>query len=221
MSATDTNRPDTQHLRETLQRKFPGASATAADWEQRVFRSGLQSLDNLFSGGGIPWGQLIEITGGLSSGKTSLTLKLLAGLIDDGTAVYADFSRTFFPAAAVTAGVDIDNLWVIRPSDVPTGLRTVELLLSRHLVRGVVLDLAGIKDGPALSSTLLHRLRQQAARSGAIVIFLTDFDHSRKLITPSTVSLRLEIERVADRRITMSVTKSRLCREGIKREMTL
>lgn len=220
MSATDTNRPDPQQLRETLRRKFPEASA-AADWEQHVFRSGLPSLDNLFSGGGIPWGQLIEVTGGLSSGKTSLTLKLLAGLINDGTAVYADFSQTFFPAAAVTAGVDIENLWVIRPSNVSAGLRTVELLLSRHLVRGAVLDLAGTKAGPPLSSTLLHRLRQQTARSRAIVIFLTDSDHSRKLITPSTVSLRLEVERIAERRITLSVAKSRLCREGTKKEVAL
>jgi hypothetical protein len=111
-------------------------------------------------------------------------------------------------------------LLVAIPKSLPAGLRTAELLLGHRLVRGVVLDLVGQKANPNLPPTLIHRLRQETVRSRAMVFFLTENNHAG-LIMPSTVSLRLEVARVRDSRIAITVTKSRLCREGIRLEVDL
>ncbi len=81
-----TNRPVTpanggpSDLKSTLREKWPEAIRSLADQSELFFTTGLVELDRLFpSGRGIPCGQLIEITGGPSSGKTSLLFRLLAG----------------------------------------------------------------------------------------------------------------------------------------------
>ena len=218
MENTDIKRPE--ELKEILRRKVPEATAPAASLAEAIFHTRIAPLDALFPDGGMPFGQLIEITGDISSGKTSLLFRLLASITRTDTAAYLDLPHTFFPAAAVTGGVDITQLFVAIPKSLPAGLRTAELLLNHRLVRGVVLDLVGQKADPNLSQTLLHRLRQETVRSRAMVFFLTENDHAG-LITPSTVSLRLEVSRIRDSQIAITVTKSRLCREGVRIEVDL
>jgi len=216
-----TDIKDPARLRDILTHRFPDAAGPSQNLSATILTTGTAPFDALFAGHGLPYGQLIEITGGVSSGKTSLALKLLAALTNGHPAIYTDLPRSFFPAAAVAAGVDLERLWVTIPNTLPDGLRTVELLLSHHLVRGAVLDLVGQKEPP--SQTLLHRLRQQTARAKAIVIFLTQTNRARTghLISPSTVSLRLEVKRLDTARSEIMITKSRLCREGIRLEVSL
>jgi hypothetical protein len=65
-------------------------------------------------------------------------------------------------------------------------------------------------------------LRQQVARSKALVIFLTDNGSDSKQFLPaSMVALRLEVSRLMRSRINITVTKSRISREGAHAEVAL
>jgi len=187
-----------------------------------AFSTGLPELDALFPLRGIPYGQLIEITGGVSSGKTSLLLKLLAHLTRTGVAAYIDFSSTFFPSAAAVSGVDLTRLLVVKPDSRPTdrvktGLRTAELLLRNQTVNVIVFDLVGEKQ--VLPIVLLHRLRLKTVRARALTIFLTE--NNSEIIPSSMASLRLEVLRSGSDRLKVHLTKSRICREGTQAEVLL
>ncbi|MDA2926766.1 DNA recombination/repair protein RecA [Acidobacteria bacterium AH-259-G07] len=76
--------------------------------------TGIQPLDLLLSGG-IPRGQMTEIVGSLSSGKTSLLLSILAQATTRGELVaYIDSFASLDPAFARKAGVDLQRLLWIR-----------------------------------------------------------------------------------------------------------
>ncbi|MFH1687256.1 MAG: hypothetical protein ABIE70_07000 [bacterium] len=212
-----------EHLQDLISKKFPGATMPTKGICGPVFRTGLKALDTIFHHGGIPFGQLIEITGDISSGKTSLAFKLLASLTRTGNAAYVDYAQTFFPPSAIAAGVNIDRLWLLRPLGLTAGFRSAELLVKHGAVRGVIIDLVGhTKLSKPLSPTMIHRLRQQAARSKVMIIFLTENTLSpTRIISPSTVSLRLETHHLAGGMTEVTITKSRLCREGISIEVKL
>jgi len=254
--------------------KWPEAVSATAGLSEPIFHTGIEGLDTLFPRRGIPYGQLIELTGADGSGKTSLLFMLLATLTKTETVIYIDFSGSFFPAAAASCGVDVRRLLIVTPTtaeqhsseppfkqhvgqisprpaalkmdsrfrgnDTREGLRTAELLLSQQVARNIVIDLtAGSGDvskknrstGRSDSSppsplspppVLLHRLRQQAARSKALVIFLTENDHASPPIIPaSTVALRLEVERLTRSALKVTVTKSRISKEGAHAEVAL
>ena len=148
---------------------------------EQVFPTGLPELDSLLPMAGIPCGQLIEITGGVSSGKTSLVFRLMATLTAAGNRVaYVDFSRSFFPDAAAVSGVDLKSLLVVTAGGqaVPDGIRTGELLLRENRARVVVFDLAAAKHPLPLG--LLHRLRLRTVRARGLVVFLTQ--HNSEII---------------------------------------
>jgi|GEM_PF-987452 len=135
-----------RNLKIILREKWPEAVGSFTDRKELYFPTGISELDRLFpSGLGIPCGQLIEITGGLSSGKTSLLFRLLGmknpigpqdvtlqqiqGALrpfvklrageaqgDKGERIaYVDFSNSFFPDANLSPRVDLSRLLVIRP----------------------------------------------------------------------------------------------------------
>jgi hypothetical protein len=265
-------------LKNAITKKWPEAIRSLGRRSGLYFPTGLAELDNLFpSGRGIPYGQLIEITGGPSSGKTSLLFRLLASAgRPRRTVAYVDFDGAFFPEAAASAGVDLKRLLVIRPETgrqvtSPTGsgnqnlteqpavdnnapaytrgrhmstcaelpgrcghrprtkcdpagqlrqnLRAAELLLRDRHADIIVLDLVGQKQ--PLSLGLLHRLRLRTVRAKSLVIFLTE-KRPNDIIPSSMASLRLEVGRIDDTgRFRIVVTKSRICPEGIRLEVTL
>ena len=214
-------------LRQLITQKWPEAVFSTAGLSEPIFQTGIANLDTLFPRQGIPYGQLIEITGENGSGKTSFLFMILAALTKIGTVAYIDLSGSFFPAAAATCGVDIKELVVVRPDNLPSGLRAAELVLSKRVAHCIVLDLTNQKSGLSQRSdlslsSLLHRLRQQTARSKALVIFLTENNNaSHPIIPASTVALQLEVVRLMHSQLKVTVTKSRISREGAHVEIAL
>lgn len=205
-------------LKKALTERWPESLCQPLDSNELIFSTGLAELDRLFPAGGIPYGQMIEITGGGSSGKTSLLILMLSAITrDKGTAAYVDYARSFFPAGAVAGGVDLNRLLVVMPQEPLEGVRSAELLLDHHLVRCVAFDLVGITT--PFPFTLIHRLRTKTTRAKALVIFLTE-QHTTLLPT-SSVSLRLEVHRRDNKTLAVTVAKSRLCLEGITTEVPI
>lgn len=197
-------------IRRLIESKWPEAAASKWAPSGPLYSTGIPRLDRLFEGG-LPAGQIIEITGDVSSGKTTLLTRLVRELAVHFPVAYLDFARTFFPAAAVAGGIDPARLLITHPASLGKGLRTAELLFADSRIGCAVLDLAGIRT--PLSAILLHRLRNRTAGAGKTVLFLTEPD--ARLISASTVSLRLEVARADAATITIAITKSRLGGEGV------
>ena len=214
-------------LREAISRKWPGSlrpltPASLADRQGLVFETGFPQLDALFPLRGIPYGQLIEITGGVSSGKTSFLFRLLAAWSRERTVAYVDFDNSFFPDAAAFAGIDLSRLLVVKPEPkaddpVKPGVRTAELLLGKKNSDIIVFDLVDRRT--PLPIGLLHRLRLKTVRARGMVIFLTR--HNTNIVPSSMASLRLEISRRDHDNLEIAVTKSRLSAEGARVEVSL
>src|SRR6202142_3965027 len=78
--------------------------------------TGALSLDIAIGIGGIPRGRVIEIYGPESSGKTTLTLHMVANAQKQGgVAAFIDAEHAMDPAYAKKLGVDIDNLLISQP----------------------------------------------------------------------------------------------------------
>ncbi len=257
MHDIDKHRLPPDQLRQLITQKWPEAVFSTTGLSEPIFQTGIANLDALFPRQGIPYGQLIEITGEDGSGKTSFLFMILAALTKIGTVAYIDLSGSFFPAAAATCGVDIKKLVVVRPDfgarqmstsaarsralrqggacghtpptnfSLACGLRAAELVLSKRVAHCIVLDLTNQKSDLSQRSdlslsSLLHRLRQQTARSKALVTFLTENNNaSHPIIPASTVALRLEVARLIPSKLKVTVTKSRISREGAHVEIAL
>ena len=81
-----------------------------------VISSGSISLDAALGVGGFPRGRVVEIFGPESSGKTTLTLHLIAEAQKaGGVAAFIDAEHALDPGYARKLGVDVDNLLVSQP----------------------------------------------------------------------------------------------------------
>lgn len=141
--------------------------------------TGLDAVDRLL-GGGFPRGHLSEITGPLSSGRTSLAVALAAAATRAGEVVaWIDPSDSLDPASLEAAGVDVERLLWVRPVRTADALRCAERLLVARGFALVVLDLhlaADPKD-PALravrdarAGAWLRLTRCAAASATALVL---------------------------------------------------
>lgn len=204
-------------LKKFVSAQMPGVSFAQSTLDGPLFVTEIAALDSLFPGGGIPYGQLIEITGSVSCGKTSLLNMILARLTQKRVVAYVDVSNSFFPKASASLGVNFDRLPLVKAANGQAGLRHAELLLQSRQLSCLVLDLVGEKN--MLPLPLLHRLRTDTVKNKGLVIFLTE-DNSR-IIPASTVSLRLSVARKNMHSIELTVIKSRISREGLKAELRL
>jgi hypothetical protein len=177
-----------------------------------LLRTGIESFDLLFPGGGIPPGQWLEICGPGVAGKTRLLFAFLRALTSSRRVAYFDFPRSFFPAAALAAGVDVAQLWIAHPTDLRAGITLAEKLLADGWVSAVVFDLVGVRD--PLPHILAHRFRQQTLRAQAWALFLTA--RGRNVLGSSLVSLRLEVERQARGNLSIQLLHSRISRAGVR-----
>ena len=102
--------------------------------------TGSLSLD-IALGGGIPKGRVIEIYGPESSGKTTLTLHVIAETQKEGgTAAFIDAEHALDPAYAKRIGVDIDNLLLSQPDNGEQALEIAETLVRSNAVDLIVVD---------------------------------------------------------------------------------
>ena len=111
--------------------------------------TGLPEIDRLL-GGGAPRGRLCEISGSLSSGRTSLVLGLLASVTRSGEcAAVVDRADALDPRSAEAAGVDLDRVLWVRPPDWREALRCTERLLETDGFPLVLLDMPSIRSQSA------------------------------------------------------------------------
>ena len=103
--------------------------------------TGSISIDYALGVGGVPRGRVIEIFGPESSGKTTLSLQIVAEAQKlGGTAAFVDAEHALDAAYAKKLGVDIDNLLVSQPDNGEQALEIVEVLIRSNGVDVVVVD---------------------------------------------------------------------------------
>ena len=91
---------------------------------------GFFRLDIALGIGGLPKGRIVEIYGPESSGKTTLTLQVIAECQrHGGTAAFIDAEHALDPAYARKLGVDTDNLLVTQPDNGEQGLEIADMLV--------------------------------------------------------------------------------------------
>jgi hypothetical protein len=138
--------------------------------------TGLTAVDRML-GGGFPRGHLSEITGPLSSGRTSLAVALAAAATRAGEVVaWIDPSDALDPASLETAGVDLERLLWVRPSRAADALRCAERLLGARGFALVVLDLhpaaEALRAMPDARTGAWLRLTRCAAASATALVLL-------------------------------------------------
>jgi len=103
--------------------------------------TGSISIDHALGIGGVPRGRVVEIFGPESSGKTTLTLQVIAqAQRDGGTAAFVDAEHALDPTYASKLGVDLDNLLVSQPDNGEQALEIVEVLVRSGGADVVVVD---------------------------------------------------------------------------------
>ena len=112
-----------------------------------VIPTGCLALDIALGTGGVPRGRIIEIFGPESSGKTTVTLHIIAETQKmGGIAAFIDAEHALDPTYAANLGVDLDNLYVSQPD---TGEQALDITDS--LVRSGAVDLIVVDSVAALT----------------------------------------------------------------------
>lgn len=106
-----------------------------------VISTGILPLDIALGVGGIPRGRIIEIYGPESSGKTTVTLHMIAeAQRQGGVAAFIDAEHALDPIYAKNLGVDIDNLLISQPDTGEQALEIVEALVRSGAIDIIVVD---------------------------------------------------------------------------------
>lgn len=151
--------------------------------------TGAASLDMALGIGGVPRGRIIEIYGPESSGKTTLTLHIIANAQKEGgVAAFVDAEHAMDPAYAKKIGVNIDDLLISQPDAGEQALEIVETLVRSNAVDVIVVDSVAALTPRAeiegemgashvglqarLMSQALRKLTAIIAKTNATVIFI-------------------------------------------------
>ncbi|MBO6148449.1 MAG: recombinase RecA [Lachnospiraceae bacterium] len=151
--------------------------------------TGSLSLDIALGLGGIPRGRVVEIYGPESSGKTTVTLHMIAEVQKrGGIAGFIDAEHALDPVYAQNIGVDIDNLYISQPDSGEQALEIAETMVRSGAVDIVVVDSVAALvpkaeiDGEMgdshvglqarLMSQALRKLTAVISKSNCIVVFI-------------------------------------------------
>ena len=103
--------------------------------------TGSLSLDIALGLGGIPKGRIVEIYGPESSGKTTVTLHMIAEVQKrGGIAGFIDAEHALDPVYAKNIGVDVDNLYISQPDNGEQALEITETMVRSGAIDIVVVD---------------------------------------------------------------------------------
>ena len=164
-----------------------GESEVAKDIE--VVSTGSLGLDIALGVGGLPRGRVVEIYGPESSGKTTLTLSVIAQMQKlGGTAAFIDAEHALDPQYAQKLGVNVQDLLISQPDNGEQALEIADMLLRSGSVDVVVVDsvaaltpkaeIEGEMGQPQmglharLMSQALRKLTGNIKRSNTTVIFI-------------------------------------------------
>ena len=151
--------------------------------------TGSLGLDIALGIGGLPRGRVVEIYGPESSGKTTLTLQVIAEAQKlGGTAAFVDAEHALDPAYAEKLGVDVDELLVSQPDTGEQALEITDMLVRSGSIDVVVVDSVAALTPKAeiegdmgdshmglqarLMSQALRKLTANIKRSNTMVIFI-------------------------------------------------
>ena len=154
-----------------------------------VISTGSLGLDLALGIGGLPRGRVIEIYGPESSGKTTLTLQVIAeAQKKGGTAAFVDAEHALDPLYARKLGVNVDELLVSQPDTGEQALEITDMLVRSGSVDVVVVDSVAALTPKAeiegdmgdshmglqarLMSQALRKLTANIKRSNTMVIFI-------------------------------------------------
>ena len=116
-----------------------GESPISKDIE--VVSTGSLGLDIALGIGGLPRGRVVEIYGPESSGKTTLTLSVIAQMQKlGGTAAFIDAENALDPQYAAKLGVDVEQLLISQPDNGEQALEIADMLVRSSSVDVVVID---------------------------------------------------------------------------------
>ena len=154
-----------------------------------VVSSGSLALDVALGIGGLPRGRVIEIYGPESSGKTTLTLQVIAEAQKvGGTAAFVDAEHALDPQYAENLGVNVEDLLVSQPDTGEQALEITDMLVRSGAVDIVVIDSVAALTPKAeiegemgdrhvglqarLMSQALRKLTANIQRSNCMVVFI-------------------------------------------------
>ncbi len=151
--------------------------------------TGSLALDIALGIGGLPRGRIVEIYGPESSGKTTLTLQVIAACQrKGGTAAFVDAEHALDPAYAKRLGVNVDELLISQPDTGEQALEITDMLVRSGAVDVVIVDSVAALTPKAeiegemgdqhmglqarLMSQALRKLTANIKRSNTLVVFI-------------------------------------------------
>jgi recombination protein RecA len=160
-----------------------------AIWDVEAVSTGSLGLDIALGIGGLPRGRVVEVFGPESSGKTTLTLSVVAEVQRaGGTAAFVDAEHALDPSYAEKLGVNIGELLVSQPDTGEQALEITDMLVRSGAVDLVVIDSVAALTPKAeiegemgemqvglharLMSQALRKLTGNIKRSNTMVIFI-------------------------------------------------
>jgi recombination protein RecA len=161
----------------------------AATYDVETVPTGSLGLDIALGVGGLPRGRVVEIYGPESSGKTTLTLQVIAEVQRaGGTAAFVDAEHALDPSYAEKLGVNINDLLVSQPDTGEQALEITDMLVRSGAVDIVVVDSVAALTPKAeiegemgelqvglharLMSQALRKLTANIKRTNTLVIFI-------------------------------------------------
>jgi recombination protein RecA len=191
-----------------------------------VISTGSISIDAALGVGGVPRGRVVEVYGPESSGKTTLTLQIIAQAQKaGGTAAFIDAEHALDPAYAAKLGVDVDNLLVSQPDHGEQALEIANALINTGVIDVVIVDSVAALVPKAelegemgdshmglharLMSQALRKLTGTVSRTNTCLIFINQVREKIGVVfgNPETTtggralkfyaSVRIEVRRVA------------------------
>ncbi|MES2201096.1 MAG: recombinase RecA [candidate division FCPU426 bacterium] len=210
--------------------------------------TGALNLDIALGVGGIPRGRIIEIYGPESSGKTTLTLSVIASAQKmGGIAAFIDAEHAMDPDYAKKVGVNIDDLLISQPESGEQALQIVETLVRSAAIDVIVVDSVAALvpkaeiDGEMgdshmglqarLMSQALRKLTSIVARSHTSVIFINQLREKIGVMfgSPETTpggkalkfyaSVRLDIRRIESIKVGQDAVGNRVRVKTVKNKV--
>ena len=200
--------------------------------------TGSLSLDIALGIGGIPRGRVVEIYGPESSGKTTVTLHMIAEVQKmGGIAGFIDAEHALDPVYAKNIGVDIDNLYISQPDSGEQALEIAETMVRSGAIDIVVIDSVAALvpraeiDGDMgdshvglqarLMSQALRKLTSVIGKSNCTVVFINQLREKVGIVfgNPETTtggralkfysSVRMDVRRIESLKQSGEVTGNR------------
>ena len=210
----------------------------AAQMNVETIPTGSLSLDIALGLGGIPKGRIVEIYGPEYSGKTTVTLHMIAEVQKrGGIAGFIDAEHALDPVYAKNIGVDVDNLYISQPDNGEQALEITETMVRSGAIDIVVVDSVAALvpkaeiDGDMgdshvglqarLMSQALRKLTAVISKSNCTVVFINQLREKVGVMfgNPETTtggralkfysSVRLDVRRIESLKQSGEVTGNR------------